>query len=67
MKVKIIEHNDLFVAEMQINEYIKKAEVKELKDIKFSARLKNQEEAYTFVIIYEENMASGVEDPQIYE
>ena len=67
MKVKIIEHQDLFVAEMQINEYIKKTEVKELKDIKFSARFKNQEEVYTFVIIYEENMAAGVEDPQIYE
>jgi len=67
MKVKIIDHQDLSVAEKQINEFLKKEEVKELVDIKFGNRFKNNSEGYTFVIIYEENMTTGVEDPQIYE
>ena len=41
--------------------------VKELVDIKFGTRFKNDGEGHTFVIIYEENMTAGVEDPQIYE
>jgi hypothetical protein len=67
MKVKIIDHQDLSVAEKQINDFLKKVEVKELVDIKFGTRFKNDTEGHTFVILYEENMASGVEDPQIYE
>jgi D-ribose pyranose/furanose isomerase RbsD len=67
MKVKIIDHQDLYVAEKQINEFLKKVEVKELVDIKFGTRFKNDTEWHTFVILYEENMAAGVEDPQIYE
>ena len=68
MEVKIIDHQDLSVAEKQINEFLKKAEVKELVDIKFGTRFKNDTEGqHTFVILYEENMAAGVEDPQIYE
>ena len=67
MKVKIIDHQDLSVAENQINEFLKKVEVKEIVDIKFGTRFKNDTEGHTFVILYEENMAAGVEDPQIYE
>ena len=67
MKVKIIDHQDLSIAEKQINEFLKHEEVKELVDIKFGTRFKNDTEGYTFVIIYEENMTTGVEDPQIYE
>jgi hypothetical protein len=67
MNVKIIDHKDLSVAEKQINEFLKKVEVKELVDVKFGTRFKNDTEGHTFVIIYEENMAAGVEDPQIYE
>ncbi len=66
-RVKIIDHQDLSVAENQINEFLKKVEVKELDDIKFGTRFKNDTEGHTFVILYEENMATGVEDPQIYE
>lgn len=67
MKVKIIDNHDLSTAERQINEFLKKEEVKELVDIKFGTRFKNDAEGHTFVILYEENMATGVEDPQIYE
>ncbi len=68
MKVKIIDNNDLSFAEKQINEFLKKEEVKEIIDIKFGTRVKNNgEERHTFMIIYEENMKAGVEDPQIYE
>ncbi len=35
MKVKIIDHQDLSVAEKQINEFLKNEVVKELVDIKF--------------------------------
>ncbi len=67
MKVKIIDRRDLSVAEKQINEFLKKEEVKELFDIKFGTRFENDGEGHTFVILYEENMTAGVEDPQIYE
>ena len=67
MKVKIIDNQDLSAAERQINEFLKKEEVKELVDIKFGTRLNNDAEGHTFVILYEENMVTGVEDPQIYE
>ncbi len=68
MRVKIIDHQDLSAAENQINEFLKKVDIKELVDIKFGTRFKNDTEGqHTFVILYEENMATGVEDPQIYE
>jgi hypothetical protein len=67
MRVKIIDHHDLSIAEKQINEFLKKEEVKEFVDIKFGTNFKKDIEGYTFVIIYEENMKAGVEDPQIYE
>ena len=67
MKVKIIDHHDLSIAEKQINDFLKKEEVKEFVDIKFGTSFKNDIKGYTFVIIYEENMTAGIEDPQIYE
>jgi hypothetical protein len=67
MKVKISDHQDVSVAEEQINEFLKKVEVKEVVDIKFGTRFKNDTEGHTFVILYEENMTAGVEGPQIYE
>jgi len=67
MRVKIINHQDLSIAEKQINEFLKKEEVKEFVDIKFGTSFKKDTEGYTFVIIYEGNMKAGVEDPQIYE
>jgi hypothetical protein len=67
VKVKIIDNQDLSTAERQINEFLKKEEVKKLVDIKFGTHLKNDAEGHIFVILYEENMATGVEDPQIYE
>jgi len=68
MRVKIIDNQDLSFAEKQINEFLKQEEVKEVVDIKFGTRIKNNgEENHTFVLIYEENMKAGVEDPQIYE
>jgi hypothetical protein len=67
MKVKIIDHQDLSVAEKQINEFLKNEVVKELVDIKFGTRFKNDTKEHTFVIIYEEYTTTGVEDPQIYE
>jgi hypothetical protein len=67
MKIKIIDHQVLSVAEKQINEFLKNEVVKELVDIKFCTRFKNGAEGHTFVIIYEEHVTTGVEDPQIYE
>jgi hypothetical protein len=67
VKVKIIDNQDLSTAERQINEFLKKEVVKKLVDIKFGTRLKNDAEGHIFVILYEENIATGVEDPQIYE
>ena len=67
MKVKIINHQNLSIVEKQINEFLKKEEVKEFVDMKFGTNFKNDVEGYTFVIIYEENMTAGIEDPQIYE
>jgi hypothetical protein len=46
---------------------LKKEEVKQLIDIKFNAVDKDGNNDYTALIIYEENMTPGNEDPQIYE
>ena len=67
VRVKIIDNQNLFAAERQINEFLKKGEAKEVVDIKFGTRFRNDAEGHTFVILYEENMAAGAEDPQIYE
>jgi hypothetical protein len=67
VRVKIIDNQNLSAAERQINEFLKKGEVKEVVDIKFGTRFRNDAERHTFVVLYEENMAAGAEDPQIYE
>jgi hypothetical protein len=46
---------------------LKKEEVKQLIDIKFTALSKNGIDEYTAVIVYQENMNPGKEDPQMYE
>ena len=44
-----------------------KEEVKRLIDVKFVANSQNDVENYAALILYEENMNPGKEDPQIYE
>ncbi len=66
-RVKFYNNQQLSGIEENINEFLKKEDVKELIDIKFTALGNNGIGAYTAMIIYEENMNPGVEDPQIYE
>jgi hypothetical protein len=53
--------------EKNINEFLKKEEVKQLIDVKFTAISKNDIDKYIVLIVYEENMGPGKEDPQLYE
>jgi len=53
--------------EKDINEFLRKDEVKQLIDIKFTALSKNGIDEYTAVIIYQENISLGKEEPQMYE
>ena len=53
--------------EKNINEFLKKEEVKRLIDVKFIAFRLNDADKYAALILYEENMIPGKEDPQIYE
>ena len=53
--------------EKNINEFLKKEEVKQLIDIKFTALSKNGTDEYTAVIVYQVIMNLGKEDPQMYE
>ena len=66
-RVKIYDNQQLSDIEKNINEFIKKEEVKQLIDIKFSAISKNDVDKYAALIVYEENMSPGKEDPQLYE
>lgn len=66
-RVKIYDNQQLSDLEKNINEFIKKEEVKQLIDIKFSAISKNDVDKYASLIVYEENMSPGKEDPQLYE
>ncbi|MDQ2685100.1 MAG: sporulation protein Cse60 [Thermoproteota archaeon] len=66
-RVKIYDNQQLSDLEKNINEFIKKEEVKQLIDIKFSAISKNDVDKYAALIVYEENMSPGKEDPQLYE
>ena len=66
-RVKIYDNQQLSDLEKNINEFIKKEEVKQLIDIKFSAISKNNVDKYAVLIVYEENMSPGKEDPQLYE
>jgi hypothetical protein len=66
-RVKFYSNRQLSEIEKSINEFLKRDEVKQLIDIKFSAVNKNGNNEYTTIIIYEENMNLGKEDPQMYE
>jgi hypothetical protein len=65
--VKFYNNQRLSDIEKNINEFLKKERVKQLIDIKFNALNKNGIDEYTALIIYEENMQPGKEDPQMYE
>jgi hypothetical protein len=66
-RIKLYNNQQLSHIEKDINEFLKKEEVKQLIDIKFNAVDKDGNNDYTALIIYEENMTPGNEDPQIYE
>jgi Sporulation protein Cse60 len=66
-RVKFYNNQQLFNIEKDINKFLKKDAVKQLIDIKFNAVNKDGNNDYTALIIYEENMTPGNEDPQIYE
>lgn len=66
-RVKFYSSQQLSDIEKSINEFLKRDEVKQLVDIKFSAVNKDGNNEYTTIIIYEENMNIGKEDPQMYE
>lgn len=66
-RVKFYSNQQLSDIEKSINEFLKRDEVKQLVDIKFSAVNKDGNNEYTTIIIYEENMNRGKEDPQMYE
>ncbi len=66
-KVKFYSNQQLSEVEKSINEFLKKEGVKQLINIKFSVVNNDGVNEYTALIIYEENMTSGKEDPQMYE
>ena len=66
-RVKIYHNQQLSDLEKNINEFLKKEEVKRLIDVKFIAISQNDVKNYAALILYEENMSSSKEDPQIYE
>ena len=66
-RVKFYNNQRLSDIEKNVNEFLKKEEVKELIDIKFNALNKDGIEEYSVLIIYEENMKPCKEDPQVYE
>ena len=66
-RVKIYDNQQLSDLEKSINEFLKKEDVNRLIDIKFTAINKNEVDKYTALIVYEEGMPPGREDPQIYE
>ncbi len=63
--MKFYSNQQLSDIEKDINEYLKKEEVKQLIDIKFTTLSKNGIDEYTAVIIYQENMNPGIQDPQM--
>jgi hypothetical protein len=64
-RVKIYDNQQLSDLEKTINEFLKK--VDRLIDIKFTAISRNDIDKYAALIVYEEKMILGKEDPQIYE
>ena len=66
-RVKTYDNHQLSDLEKSINEFLKKEEVNRLIDIKFTAISKKDVDKYAVLIVYEQNMSPGKEDPQIYE
>ena len=66
-RVKTYDNQQLSDLEKSINEFLKKEEVNRLIDIKFTAISKKDVDKYAVLIVYEQNMSPGIEDPQIYE
>lgn len=66
-KVKIYDDQQLSELEKNINEFLKKEEVKQLIDVKFTAFSKDGVDKLAALIIYQEDLSSGKEDPQMYE
>ena len=66
-RVKFYSSQQLSDIEKSINEFLKRDDVKQLVDIKFSVVNKDGNNDYTTIIIYEENVNIGKEDPQMYE
>jgi len=66
-KVKIYDNQQLSELEKNINEFLKKEDVKQLIDVKFTAISKDGVDKFTALIIYQEDMRPGKEDPQMYE
>ena len=66
-KVKIYDNQQLSELEKNINEFLRKEEVKQLIDVKFTAFSKDGVDKFTALIIYQEDLSSGKEDPQMYE
>ena len=66
-KVKIYDNQQLPELEKNINEFLKKEEVKQLIDVKFTAFSKDRADKFATMIIYQEDMSLGKEDPQMYE
>ena len=66
-RVKFYSNQQLSEIEKTINEFLKKEEVKQLVNIKFITVIKDWNNEYTALIIYEENMTLGKEEPQMYE
>jgi hypothetical protein len=66
-KVKIYDNQQLSELEKNINEFLKKEEVKQLIDVKFTALSKDGLDKFTALIIYQEDIRPVKEDPQMYE
>jgi len=66
-RVKTYDNQKFSELEKSINEFLKIEEVNRLIDIKFTAISKSDIDKYAALIVYEENMNPGNEDPQIYE
>lgn len=66
-KVKIYDNQQLSELEKNINEFLRKDEVKQLVDVKFTAFSKDGVDKFTALIIYQEDLSLGKDEPQMYE
>ena len=64
-RVKTYDNQHLSDLEKNINEFLKKEEVKRLIDVKFNDISQNDVQKYAALILYEENMIPDKEDPQV--